>query len=85
MVVTDVHLGTTSSSYHCGVMFQRDSGEEIGRIRMSAVYSYGLSGYTTKFNSGMRVPAGESLTMVLSGCPSYMDLDYMLTGYYAQP
>ena len=85
MVVTDVHLGTTYSSYYCGVLFQRPSGEEIGRIRMSSLHSYGFTGYANSFNSGMRVPAGEALTMELSGCPSSMNADYMLSGYYAQP
>ena len=85
MVVTDVHLGTTYSSFFCGVMFKRDSGEEIGRIRMSSLSSYGFTGFENRFNSGMRVPAGESLHMELSGCPSSMNADYMLTGYYAQP
>jgi len=83
LVVTDIQLASASSSFTCAASFTLDTGTQVGRIRFAGIREWGWYGHQSSFESGIRVPAGQNLNLSTSSCG--IDVDYMLTGYYAQP
>ncbi len=96
MVVTDVSLGMFAPSDHyckqvLSVQLRRDDGTVLGQYPvLMDIYRHGISSnQTVNMQSGLRVPAGESLTLAVEEgahetCSSGR-VDYALSGYYAQP
>ncbi len=102
VVITDVILSSGEPSSQCRglshvAMIKGSTSMAEFHVGLSWRYSSG-TGYTysdyqsqTKahFQSGLRVPAGESLTMDVArlwgeGCGSGMDVAYVVSGYLAQ-
>jgi hypothetical protein len=90
VILTDIILTTSS---FCGsdgydVTLTTSSGTRIGQFRLTSNYG-NQSGYTSNvianLNSGLVVPAGESLTIAANHSYQNCKLDYTLSGYLAQP
>ena len=82
IVVTDVHL---SCNYTCDTRFTmtRSDGTTIGSFQVSGGYgsSYDSLSIQQQFNSGLPVPAGQTLTIQTT----HDTVSYTLSGYLAQP
>ena len=81
MVLTDLSLSThydydTRTGIDVG-------GEPAGRWTVSgkAGNAYTATTFGLAMTSGVRVPAGETLSLTTSG----QSIDYFMSGYYAQP
>ncbi len=95
VVITDVVISGSSSNngnYVCGidVTLLNGAGDNIGSFRGGGNrYSGSLDGQTVSFESGIRVSAGDSVTVTGANtgfsynCTS--GLTYTLSGYYAEP
>jgi len=96
IVITDVVVSggaQAGSDYLCGVdvTLQNGAGDSLGVFRGAGSDYYnssGLFGQNVSFSSGIRVEAGDSLTLlgtdsgfVRGNC----SLTYTLSGYYAEP
>ena len=81
MVLTDLSLST---SYDYDTKAGLDVGEEAaGRWTVSGKdgEAYSATTFGMSMTSGIRVPAGQTLSLTTQGQP----IDYFLSGYYAQP
>jgi hypothetical protein len=79
MIITDVHYSNTDGGDL--TLDMQISGTTVGAFISDHWYDRAL----TSLQSGIRVPAGETMTMTFS---AYYGLDrsrYTLSGYYAQP
>ena len=83
LVITDVHL---SCNYMCEtrVELQRSDSSMVGMFWISGGYgsSYDSQSVEQMFSSGLRIPAGQSLSLYSSSGSS---VAYMFSGYQAQP
>jgi hypothetical protein len=68
-----------TSGYH-RVAFTLSDGTIVGGFAAS---SGDIT--TVNFESGIRVPAGDTLTMNFNSYYSRSDFSYTISGYYAQP
>jgi hypothetical protein len=97
VVITDLVMGITNTySYYCEANFQVSAtladGTVVGRfaVGMPNLDQSQLRNEIVSFRSGLRVPAGDSLTLSLTApwrdCgDSYYTLNYTVSGYQAQP
>jgi hypothetical protein len=83
LVITDVHL---SCNYMCDTRVEmlRTDGETVGMFWVSGGYgsSYDSLAIQQMFSSGLRIPAGQALSLISS---SGAQVAYTLSGYQAQP
>lgn len=79
MSVTDVTM-TANSNYALQVLLRTSSGVEIGRYRAENYNSYNAPQIDTHLISGLRVPQGEDLEIVVSGTGTYT-----VAGQYVHP
>jgi hypothetical protein len=77
LIITDFVAGGTNG-YHRVVLMLSD-----GTILAGFGANVGVS--NVNFESGIRVPAGDTLTMTFASNYSRSDFRYTLSGYYAQP
>lgn len=97
LVITDINLsgnGVHSTYYACRwtVSLESETGATLGVFKTWSQVNYtsytiGGGNISAQLQSGVRVPAGESLNLVVdqdSGGSS-CSLAYTLSGYYAQP
>jgi len=97
LIITDVNLtghGVHSSYHACKwtISLQSETGTTLGAFKIwsqVAYYNYTAGGghVSAQLQSGVRVPAGESLSLVLAqdSGGSSCNVAYTLSGYYAQP
>ena len=81
IILTDIFLSAQYSDSLELVLALSSNGQEVGRYKAWNYNNYsGSSIVDSHLISGLRVPAGDSLTVTLNGRGSYT-----LSGYYAQP
>lgn len=96
MVITDVSLGMFApSDYYCkqvlSVQLRLGDGSVLGQYPvMMDIYRHGGTyNQTVNMQSGLRLPAGQSLDLAVEegANESCVDgrIDYTLSGYHAQP
>jgi len=82
LVITDIDItGATSNSFHATFMLA--DGTVIADYSMTDAHSNG--GLQRAYESGIRVPQGDSLTLDFDSYYSESGFRYTLTGYTAQP
>jgi hypothetical protein len=83
LVITDVTL-TCNSTCDTRVQLQRSDGTSVGMFWVSGGYgsSYDSLSIQQMFSSGLRIPAGQALSLISS---SGAQVAYTLSGYQAQP
>lgn len=79
MSVTDITM-TANSNYALQVLLRTSSGVEIGRYRTENYNSYNAPQIDAHLISGLRVPQGEDLEVVVSGTGTYT-----VAGQYVHP
>lgn len=81
MVLTDLSL-STHHDYDTKAGIDVD-GEAAGRWTVSGKdgEAYSATTFGLSMTSGIRVPAGQTLSLTTEGQP----IDYFMAGYYAQP
>lgn len=79
MSVSDITI-TAQNNYALQVLLRTSSGVEIGRYRAENYHSYNAAHIDTHLISGLRVPHGEDLEIVVSGTGTYT-----VAGQYVHP
>ena len=91
VVLTDIILTTASfcGAHGYDVTLTTSSGTRIGQFRMSSLQAsqsgHYVSNVIANLNSGLLVPAGESLNIATTHGYQDCKLNYTLSGYLAQP
>ena len=91
VVLTDIILTTASfcGAHGYDVTLNTSSGDLIGQFRLSSQQSsqsgHYVSNVIANLNSGLLVPAGESLSIATNNPYQDCKLSYTLSGYLAQP
>ena len=91
VVLTDIILTTASfcGAHGYDVTLTTSSGDLIGQFRLSSQQASQSGHYASNviasLNSGLLVPAGESLSIATNHAYSDCKLNYTLSGYLAQP
>jgi hypothetical protein len=95
LVITDVVLtpyatASTSSTFDCPMVtrLETSGGETIGQFETVAIVSSDgvvVASVQHAFESGLVVPAGESLDITAAGSSSTCNVHFTLSGYYAEP
>ena len=91
VVLTDIVLTTASfcGAHGYDVTLTTSSGDLIGQFRLSSQQAsqsgHYVSNVIANLNSGLLVPAGESLSIATSSVYQDCKLSYTLSGYLAQP
>ena len=84
MVVTDIWM--FSSDGEGSLQFTSADGEVLGLFKAFDDGSYGgRTPLNVQLKSGIRVPAGETVTVTSPNSYSTASRPYTLTGYYSQP
>ncbi len=81
LIITDISLGSDDSG-DWRAAFSLSDGALVAAFRGTNLYT---SHMNRTFESGVRVPQGEDLTLVWSSSKSAENFAYTLSGYYAQP
>ena len=79
MIITDVHMSNTAG--HWLYLEMVLSGVSVAAFASESSNQRPA----TSFRSGIRVPAGETLTMNFSGYYGLGTVRHTISGYYAQP
>jgi len=79
MIITDVHFSNTDAQWIKLEMYL--SGATVAGFISDGVYDRPEA----SFQSGIRVPAGESLSMLFEAYYGLSSVRYTVSGYYAQP
>ena len=91
VVLTDIILTTASfcGAHGYDVTLTTSSGTLIGQFRLSSEQAnqsgHHISNVIANLQSGLVVPAGESLSMATNHVYQDCKLNYTLSGYLAQP
>ena len=91
VVLTDIILTTASfcGAHGYDVTLTTSSGSLIGQFRLSSQQASQSGHYASnviaQLRSGLRVPAGESLSIATNHVYQDCKLNYTLSGYLAQP
>jgi len=78
-IISDVYL-SAQPGHELEAIFTTTSGQEIGRFKVWNHYSYSNGAIHNTFESGLRVPAGEDVTITINGRGVYT-----ISGFLAQP
>jgi len=82
LIITDLDItGNTSSWFHA--TFALTDGTVVADYSMTDAHNFG--GLQRGYESGIRVPQGDSLTLDFNSYYSESGFRYTLTGYTAQP
>jgi len=81
LIITDISLGSDDNG-GWRASFSLSDGALVAAFRGYNLYT---SHMNRTFESGVRVPQGEDLTLVWSSSGSPSNYVYTLSGYYAQP
>ena len=79
LIITDFVMGGSNTYWH-RVEFTLSDGTVVAGFS-----STGVRPNTVNFESGIRVPAGDTLTMSFECYSGRGDFRYTLSGYHAQP
>jgi len=82
LVITDVSLSSSFGSWWY-LTLSRSDGQIVGQFAGESLQNYPLH---RTFSSGIRIPQGQTLTLVWDAYyGGHSNYRYTLSGYYAQP